>query len=81
MAVGITFSEKDEGKKVVDASGDTVGRVIEVRHGTAYVDPDPNIAETIMSKLGWADADEDDYPLQKSTVAEITDDEVRLSQM
>lgn len=81
MAVGITFSEADEGKRVVTAAGETIGRVVEVRHGTAYVDPDPSMADTIMSKLGWAEADTDDYPLQKSTVAEITDDEVRLTSM
>ncbi|MFC6726245.1 PRC-barrel domain containing protein [Halobium palmae] len=79
MAVNIDFSDADEGKKVVDARGETVGRVIEVRHGTAYVDPDPSLGDTITSKLGWADTDGDEYPLQKATVAEITDDEVRLS--
>jgi hypothetical protein len=72
-----TIDESAEGRKVVHGD-ETVGRVVEVRHGTAYVEPDPGIAETVMSKLGWADADEDTYPLQESAIAEVTDDEIRL---
>lgn len=72
-----TITENDEGKKVVRGD-DTVGRVVEVQHGTAYVDPDPSITDTMMSKLGWADADEETYPLQDETIEQITDDEIRL---
>ena len=52
---------------------------VDVEHGTAYVDPDPGITETVMSKLGWADRDEDTYPLQEESIETITDDEIRLS--
>lgn len=70
-------TESDEGKKVV--RGDkTVGRVVDVKHGTPYVDPDPGITDTLKSKLGWADADEDTYPLQDETIEEVTDDEIRI---
>ena len=31
-----------------------------------------------MSKLGWADRDEDTYPLQEESIETITDDEIRL---
>ena len=72
-----TIDESAEGKKVVHGD-DTVGRVVEVRHGTAYVDPDPGITDTVMSKLGWGDADEDTYPLQEETIEDVTDDEIRL---
>lgn len=72
------ITESDEGKPVVTATGEKVGRVIEVRHGTAYVDPDPDIGDTIMSKLGWGEADEDAYPLQKERIESVTDDEIRL---
>ena len=75
--VQTTIDESAEGKQVVRGT-DTVGRVVEVRHGTAYVDPDPGITDTLMSKLGWADADEDTYPLQEESIAEVTDDEIRL---
>ncbi|WP_435361015.1 PRC-barrel domain containing protein [Haloarchaeobius sp. DFWS5] len=80
MKQQISFSEKDEGKRVVNAEGETVGRIVDVRHGTAYVDPDPSVFDTIKSKLGWGDVDEDTYPLQKADVATVTDDEVRLVQ-
>lgn len=73
----ITIDESAEGKKVVRGT-DTVGRVVEVRHGTAYVDPDPGVTDTLMSKLGWGDADEEAYPLQEESIAEVTDDEIRI---
>lgn len=74
-------TEADEGKKVVNESGDTIGRVSEVRGGTAYVDPDPGITGTVMSKLGWDDADQDDHPLEESNIDTITDDEIRLGSL
>lgn len=73
----MNFSDEDEGKKVTHGD-DTVGRIVEVDHGTAYVDPDPGLTETVKSKLGWADRDEDTYPLQEAAVEAIDDDEVRL---
>ncbi|MFC7046100.1 PRC-barrel domain containing protein [Halobacteriaceae archaeon GCM10025711] len=77
MAVSIT--EDDEGKKVVHGS-ETVGRIVDVEHGTAYIDPDPGITETLMGKLGWGDqaSDSDTYPLQEESVEAVTDDEIRL---
>lgn len=73
-----TFTESDEGKVVVNAEGDKIGRVIEVTGGSAYVDPDPGLTDTILSKLGWADADEDSYRLGPSTIDAVGDDEIRL---
>ncbi|MFC6731222.1 MULTISPECIES: PRC-barrel domain containing protein [unclassified Haladaptatus] len=73
-----SITEGDEGKPVVGAQGEQVGRVIDVEHGTAYVEPDPGLTDTLMSKLGWADRDEDTYPLQENAIGEITDDEIRL---
>ena len=77
MAHAIT--PDDEGKRVVHGD-ETVGRVVKVDHGTAYVDPDPGITEMITSKLGWGDRNEDTYPLQEESIREITDDEIRLDQ-
>ena len=71
-------SEADEGKRVVDADGEEVGIISGYRGGRAYVDPDPSIADTIMSKLGWENIDEDDYAIEQSDVDTVTDDEVRL---
>lgn len=70
-------TEDDEGKEVVQ-DGETVGRVVDVDHGTAYVDPDPGITERLLSKLGWADRDEDSYPLQETAIDQVTDDQIRL---
>lgn len=68
---------EDEGKPVVYGD-DKIGRVVEVSDGTAYVDPDPSIAETVASKLGWATADDDTFPLQDELVRSVDDDAVRL---
>lgn len=73
-----TLTESDEGKKVVNQDGDTVGRVVDVRDDGAYVDPDPDVTDTIMSKLGWGERDEETYRLDESTIEDVTDDEVRL---
>lgn len=73
-----TIMDDDEGKKVVDADGEEIGMVSDVRGETAYVEPDPGIGEKLMAKLGWEDADRDDYPLDDASIDRVTDDEVRL---
>ena len=72
------ITDDDEGKQVVDAHGEKIGMVTEVRSGTAYVEADPGLADTIRSKLDWGDANEDDYPLSENRIHTITDDEIRL---
>lgn len=78
MTTNQTITEHDEGKRVVDADGETVGVIASVKNSTAYVDPDPGIADTIMSKLGWNSVEDEDYPLRRSRIEAITEDEVRL---
>lgn len=73
-----SLTEDDEGKTVVSASGDALDLIEEVRGNTAYINPEPGIVDRIKSKLGWADADEDDYPIDNEMVDRITDDEVKL---
>jgi hypothetical protein len=75
-----TLSEEDEGKSVVDASGEEVGVVAAVRHGTAYVAPDPGLTDKARAKLGVGDVEEDTFPLQEDSieVESVTDDELRL---
>ncbi|MFD1588356.1 PRC-barrel domain containing protein [Halorientalis brevis] len=77
MATEIT--QEDEGKPVV-RENDTLGRIVNVEHGTAYVDPDPSVTDTIMSKLGWSDETKRDetHPLADNSVVEVTSDEVRV---
>ncbi|WP_436912284.1 PRC-barrel domain containing protein [Halosimplex marinum] len=79
MADRTTVSDDDQGKPVVDDNGEKVGVVSEVRGGTAYVDPDPGVTDKVKSRLGWSDADEDDYPLADDEIATVADDEIRLA--
>ena len=79
MRESFSFSERDEGKRVVDARGEQIGIVADVRSGMVYIDSDPSLTDTVKSKLGWNEADEETYPLDTSTVETITDDEIRLT--
>lgn len=72
------FTEDDEGKKVVSGDGDEIGRITEVRAGTAFVDPDAGMFDAVKAKLDWGDTEEDTYPLDADDVADVTDDEVRI---
>ncbi|ARS91333.1 hypothetical protein [Natrarchaeobaculum aegyptiacum] len=75
------FTKDDEGKRVVDADGEQIGIVESVESGTPHVDPDPGMADTIKSKLGWGDADEETYKLDEQNVESISDDEIRLERV
>ncbi len=77
MGSRTTITEDDQGKPVV-VGDETVGRIVSVEGGTAYVAPDPGVTETVLSKLGWSEASEADYPLQEEAIETITDDEIRL---
>lgn len=81
MSTDITLTDSDEGKTVVNQSGDTIGKVTDVRGDTAHVDPDPSMTDSIKSKLGWGEADQDTYPLDADRIETVTDDEIRLSSM
>lgn len=72
------LTETDEGKPVVDSTGETIGVVSAVRSGTAYVDPDPGLTERLRSRLGWENVDQDDYALDESEIESVTDEEIRL---
>lgn len=78
----VQITEDDIGKTVVDEDGDEVGIVSAVRHGTAYVDPDPDITTRIKTALGWEEVDDEDgYPLQEETVETVTEEEIRLTEL
>jgi len=78
MADRITVDESFEDKHVINARGERVGIVSGVRGGTAYVDPDPGIADQVKSLLGWNDVDDDDRPLREDAIERVTDDEIHL---
>ncbi|NHN42721.1 hypothetical protein G9C85_13930 [Halorubellus sp. JP-L1] len=77
-ASSFTIDESDQGKTVVDQSGDEVGIVSEVTAGTLYVDPHPSLTDKIRAKLDWGDKDEESYPLDADRIDEITRSEVRI---
>ncbi|WP_265111456.1 hypothetical protein [Halosolutus halophilus] len=72
------FTDDDIGKTVVNEHGEDVGIIADVEHGTAHVEPDPGITDTIKAKLGWGGTDEDTYPLQEEAIASVTTDKVHL---
>ncbi|WP_123623572.1 PRC-barrel domain containing protein [Halorubrum sp. CSM-61] len=75
-----TYTDEEVGKHVVTADGDRVGTVTAVRHGTPYIDPDPDAFDRIKAAMGWEDVNDDAYPLQEGEVDEITNEEIRLRQ-
>jgi sporulation protein YlmC with PRC-barrel domain len=79
MSSKTVLTEDDEGKRVINSRGDEIGRVIEVEHGTAHVDPDPGMTEKLKSKLGWGDEDDTEtYRLDEDSIDAVTSDEIRL---
>lgn len=76
--MSISITDDAVGKTVINAHGDEIGIVSEVRQGTAYVDPNPGISDKIKAKLGWEESGEKAYPLQEASVEEVAEDEIRL---
>lgn len=74
-----TLSEGDEGKFLVDAADEQLGIVTKVEGNTAWVDPDPGIAESWLQVFGWGSADEDDYTVDGDAIDTVTDDELRVN--
>ncbi|MFP8958748.1 hypothetical protein ACLI4Y_18745 [Natrialbaceae archaeon A-CW3] len=72
------LTDDDIGKTVVNANGESIGIVSAMQHGTAHVEPDPGMTDTIKAKLGWEDTAEDTYPLQESAIARVDDDAIHL---
>jgi hypothetical protein len=72
-------SKDDEGKDVVDATGEKIGMVSKVEEDTIYVDPHPSLADKIKTALDWGDREKDAYPLDASNIARITDKQVELT--
>lgn len=70
----------DEGKRVVNFNGDKVGVVSGVDGDEAHVAPDAGLSDSIRSKLGWNDMDEDNYVLSSDRIQTVTNDEIRLKE-
>lgn len=78
----VSLTDRDEGKDVVDASGEEVGMVVEVDEAEemAHVDPHPGLTERIKAKLDMGEADGDAYRLWEEQISRITDDRVELQE-
>lgn len=74
----VSFTEDDEGKEVVDASGDTLGLVTSIEGDTAYVDPDPSLAETAMADMGLASGGDDEYTVDETAVETKAEEKLHL---
>lgn len=72
------LTEDEVANVVVDGEGERIGVVTDVEDGTAYVDPDDDLAGPLKTKLDWGATTEDAYPLRNDAVGEVTDDEIRL---
>ncbi|WP_435180262.1 PRC-barrel domain containing protein [Halorussus sp. AFM4] len=72
------FSSADEGKTVT-LDGESVGTITSVEGDTARVDPESDVTDRIRSKLEWDDPERDTHTISDSRVADITDEEVRLT--
>ncbi|ADD06671.1 uncharacterized protein Nmag_3119 [Natrialba magadii ATCC 43099] len=74
--VAATITEDDQGKDVIDETGNQIGIISAVEEGTAYVDPEPGLTDRLRARLDWGSHSSDEYPVEPSQVKDITDDEV-----
>ncbi|MXV63974.1 hypothetical protein GS429_18280 [Natronorubrum sp. JWXQ-INN-674] len=72
----VELSSHDRGKDVVDETGQQIGIVAEVDGQTAYVDPEPGLADRLKARLNWGSRGDDEYPVEASKINEITNDTV-----
>ena len=72
----VELSSDDQGKDVVDETGQQIGIVAEVEGQTAYIDPEPGLTDRLKARLNWGGHGDDDYPVDSSAINQITDDEV-----
>ncbi|WP_049923741.1 hypothetical protein [Halopiger djelfimassiliensis] len=72
----VELSRDEQGKAVVDQSGQQLGIVTEVEAQTAYVDPEPGLADRLKARLGWGGHGDDEYPIDASDITDVTDDTV-----
>ena len=76
--MGTTFTENDVGKPVTDTDGTAVGIVTGVEGNVAYVEPDPDVTDSIRAALGWKSDPEETIAVDGGSVYEITEDSIVL---
>ena len=73
------FTQEDVGKRVVAQSGGPVGEVVEIRDGTAWVEPDPDLDPEIESHLRWDGiVNREQHELDDEFVSTVGEETVRL---
>ena len=74
------LSTADEGKVLMDVTGEQIGIVTQVdpEAQVAYVDPEPGFANAIVQGLGYGDRGDDDIEVPATSVATVTDTELRV---
>lgn len=72
-------TDEDEGKFLVDATGEQIGIVTGVEENVAYVEPDPGVSEAVLQGFGFGSTDEDDIEVPGDSVETVTDKQVRVS--
>lgn len=75
------LSNADEGKILMDVRGEEIGVVTEVdpEEQVAYVDPEPGFANAVIQGLGYGGKGDDDIEVPASSVATVTDTELRVN--
>lgn len=74
------FNTSDEGKTVVTAGGEEVGKIEMIENGMAHVSPKGSLSRSIRRRLGWGEDDEDTFEVRHSQVRRITNDKVELEE-
>ncbi len=73
-----TVSRDDQGKVVVDESGEEIGIAGRIEEGTVYVDPEPGLTDRLRARLGWESDAEDEYPVEPAQIKAVDEDEIVL---
>lgn len=73
-----TVTDEDEGKRVVNADGETIGMISGIREGKVYVHPNPGLTDKLLARIGWENIDSNHMPLEPEKVLQVTEEEVRL---
>lgn len=74
----IALTKDDEGKRVIESDGSDVGMVTKIRHGTAHVEAEPDVVETLQTELDAGGSDENTYAVSEEDIERIDDETVVL---
>jgi len=71
------FKSSDTDADVLDADGERIGTIQDVKGGVAHVKPASRLSQSMRRKLGW-EGEEEMYELRSSRVDRFDDDGVHL---